>query len=171
MFKTAYGFKICFNIFLPHKFTSYKMSLPFRFPKKNFEFIFNLFYACHMNFPSYSQSKISATFDATAAIPTRRHIKEDSIPIFNAVRISNLTWFNFEIWDGKFYRIYQHGLGYGQNNWEIVVRIQTLAGNFSLPQRVQTGSEAHSASYSKGYLGLFARRQRGRGAKLTIHSI
>jgi hypothetical protein len=46
-------------------------------------------------------------------------------------------------------------LGYGLDDRGPRVRFSAGAGNFSLHQRVQNGSGAHSASYSKGTRGSF----------------
>jgi hypothetical protein len=44
---------------------------------------------------------------------------------------------------------------YGLDNRMIGIRIPTRAGNFSLRHRVQTGSEAHPASYPRDTRGSF----------------
>jgi hypothetical protein len=49
------------------------------------------------------------------------------------------------------------------------VRVPVGAGNFSLHQRVQTGSGAHQASYPTGTRALSLGVKRGRGVKLTTH--
>jgi hypothetical protein len=46
-------------------------------------------------------------------------------------------------------------LGYGLDDWGSRVRLPAGAGNFSLQNRVQTGSGVHSASYPRGTGGSF----------------
>jgi len=90
-------------------------------------------------------------------------VKSKTTVIFTTVGIWNLTWITYEIWYGKFYRIYhQHNMGYWQNNRGAVVRLQALVWNCSVLHRVQTGSMAYPASYSMGREGSFPEIQRTR---------
>jgi hypothetical protein len=59
---------------------------------------------------------------------------------------------------------------YGLHDWEIGVRSLADTKDFSSRLRVQTGSEAHLASYPMGTGGvLFPGVKRGRGVTLTTH--
>lgn len=112
----------------------------------------------------FLQAKFQQMVDSSEVTFTLRYVQEDSDPMFTAVGNWNLTWITYEIWQGKFYRIYhQHSMGYRQNNRGIVVRLQALVRNCSVLQRVQTGSMAYPASYSMGRGGSFP------GVKRTVH--